>query len=85
MKNAYYHANNLANYGILVAGTDPDPLQKRFGADCIEAAIILLGITDEAYVKVGDTLMCDKDLLEKAEKIRERAEQMLKRERENRS
>lgn len=83
MKSAIYHANQLAAYGVYGAGADNTPEQQEFGADCLEAAIILWKQTTESVIKdppeklrVCGEFYTEAELLDKVEKMRARAKEL---------
>lgn len=85
MKDAIYHATQLAEYGLHGAGGDDTPEQQDWGADCIEAAIILWKQTANAIAKdpPEKLLICGKEygeeeLAEKVKEMRQKAKDLRK-------
>ena len=78
MKKAIELASDLAAYGLYGAGNDNTPEQKNWGADRIEAAVILLNASGKKKVNVcGQRL--DADTLETLAKgLREEAKTICK-------
>lgn len=83
MKDPIYHACQLAAYGIYGAGGDETPEQQDFGADCIEAAIILWRQTAHAVeneppekLRVCGEFFTEDELVDKVAEMRRKAESL---------
>ena len=84
MKDPIYHATQLAEYGIYGAGGDDgEPLELDWGADCVEAAVLLWKNTSSAVVSdppdklaVCGDLWTEEELLEKVRELRQKAEEL---------
>lgn len=78
MKKPIELANELATYGLYGAGNDKTPEQKEWGADCLEAAILLLKTSKRKHLRVCDQFLDAETLETLARGLRFEAEALRK-------
>ena len=76
MKKPIELANELATYGLYGAGADETPEQKEWGADCVEAAILLLKASGRKRLRVCDQFLDPSAMETLAQGLRNEAEKL---------
>jgi hypothetical protein len=76
MKKPLELAIELATYGLYGAGADETPEQKEWGADCVEAAILLFKTTRRKRLRVCDQFLDASALETLAKGLRNEAEEL---------
>ena len=78
MKKPIELANELATYGLFGAGKDSSPELKEFGADCLEAAVLLLKTSKRKRLRVSGQFLGTETLATLARGLRYEAEDLRK-------
>lgn len=78
MKKPIELAKELATYGLYGAGKDSSPELKEFGADCLEAAMLLLKTSNRKHLRVSGQYLGAETLAALARGLRYEAEDLRK-------